>query len=48
LGGEIPEKDNDPLLNVEGHSVSSRLLTEILSYFIPNNSTVDDRDSAPY
>lgn len=45
---EIPEKDNDSLLNVEGQFVSSRLLIEILLHFIPNSSVADDRGSAPW
>lgn len=44
---EIPEKDSDPLLNVEGQSVSSRLLIEILLSFIPNSNIADGRGSAP-
>lgn len=38
-------EDSDLLLNVEGQTVSSRLLIEILSYFIPNSSIANDRDS---
>lgn len=38
-------EDNDLLLNVEGQSVSSRLLIEILPHFIPNSSVANDRDS---